>query len=230
MSAGFTGLLDKLRLGVLASANAILDRVIDMNSVEAVKEQVRALEEARDQLRQDCATAEGSRRSLQREVLRADGAATATEENIRVILGDSDPSNDHFAAKLAEKLVGMTEDRKAKAVELDTAKTTATALAAALERVNVKLEQMRRQIDSLNRLERESRSNERAAEAVERATELTAEGAEARVDDVAAALERRAETSRVRLEQAMEGAGTDGGVSPEAAAILARIKGEMTEA
>lgn len=230
MSSGFTGLLQKLRLGVLANANALLDRIIDMNSVEAVKEQVRALEDARDQLKRDCATAEGSRRALQREVLRADGAVTATEENIRVILGDGDPSNDHFAAKLAERLVGVTEDRKATATELEAAKTTATALGSALERVELNLAVMRRQISTLDSLERQSRANEQAASAVERASELVATGAEARVDDVASKLERRTEASRVRLEQAMEGTGTDGGVSPEAAAILARIKGEMTKA
>src|SRR3989344_735099 len=58
----------KTRLAVLSVANSLLDRVIDLNSVEAVKQNIRDIEVSRDSLSDSVATARGYVTGVKREV------------------------------------------------------------------------------------------------------------------------------------------------------------------
>jgi len=220
------GILEKIRVAVLSNVHILLDKVIDLNSVEALKVYARDLEEARNDMREAAAAEEGNKRVLIKEIQELNTKISTTEKNIKLILSDESEENDHFATKLATQLVGYKNSLKAKTEELEATEKNAAALDKSLSTVENRLTEMVNRLDYLESLERTTKAKEKAAEAVEKASEVVGAGAGVKVDDIERKLEKKAATAGVKLERAM-GNIEDAGTSAEAAAEIARIKQEM---
>src|SRR3989338_1043580 len=102
-------LYSKARLLALSVANSLLDKGIDLNSVEAVKQNIRDFEASVQVLESDRATHRGLLRGLVRDLRELRDKSLSLNEQIDSLLppNDNDPSNDHHAATLEADLMGI---------------------------------------------------------------------------------------------------------------------------
>lgn len=196
------GLFDKLRTTVLAAAHGLIDKSIDLNSIEVVRQHVRDLETAIGEGKGSYAAAVGYVRSLEREVAELETRISTTNNNIDLLLNDGDPSNDESAVKLEEDLVGLEETMAVKREELQSARQTAGEFAEVLDAMKARHRDMLQRVQQLAALERQAKTKTQAAAAITRASRAMGGGVDASVDDVEARIRRRADEADVLLEQA----------------------------
>ncbi len=133
-----TGLFQKARVAALSSAHALLDKVIDMNSIGAVKQYIRDLESSLDDLEDAAATEAGHVRTAQRDEIVFQSQIKELNQNIDFILSDNNPSNDHLAKPLEARLIGLEEREKAKQEEIADAQKTSQSLNEAVSALQAK--------------------------------------------------------------------------------------------
>jgi phage shock protein A len=197
------GLLSKIRIAVLSNANALVDRMIDLNSVEAVKQYIRDLEASLSELRESAAVATGSVTTTKRDLDKLQASADELDHNIDFILTDADDSNDHLATSLQVRLTAIQSDIAAKQEELEAAETTAQSLGEAAQTLGAKHAEMLSNLTRLQAQDRSAKAKKKAADALEAAGQSMSSGADASVDDVAAGIQRESDVQDARLAQAM---------------------------
>lgn len=197
-------ILGKLRIGLLAMAHGLIDQVLDLNSVEVVRQYVRDLETGIAKLQETLAEMKGSQRTAQRELDRLTGNIDELDTNIDIILTDGNPDNDRLAVDMEARLNDMKSslaDRRQVFNDNDTAQT---AIERTLTAVEARRNAMVARIDELERTAEATRAKEAAAAAVEAANNIgVAAGGEPSVDDVAARIERQADAAQARLDAAL---------------------------
>src|SRR5215831_5815299 len=112
------GLLEKVRIGVLAQAHNLLDQLIDLNSPQAVKQYIRDLENSISGIENDAAEAAGHVTTTDREVHKLMGQIESYDHAIDAILTSNDPSANDKARELQVKLNGYKQQLEAKQTEL----------------------------------------------------------------------------------------------------------------
>lgn len=218
------GLLEKIRLGVLATAHSLVDQVIDLNSAQAVRQYIRDLEGQLDRLRDASAEATGYTRTLAREEEQLEAQIAELNNNISFILSDGDTSNDHLALPLEARLIGLEENLQNRQGEAGDAHKTAQALGEVVSQLQAKHAQMVGQLQRIESLERSAKAKEAAADTLDRLGKMAQTGAPtASVDDIAARLQRRADVADVKLEQAMGGVNAQMGKDVLLAQAQARL-------
>src|SRR5215467_4042439 len=115
------GLLEKVRIGFLAQAHSVLDKFIDLNSPQAVKEYIRELEGSIENIENDAAEAAGHVTTTDREVHKLIGQVESYDHAIDTILVSNDPAGNDKARELQVKLNGFKQQLEAKQTELATA-------------------------------------------------------------------------------------------------------------
>src|SRR3989344_5452236 len=100
-------LFEKIRTVVLANAHQLLDAAIDLNSVAAVKQHIRDLEGAIDQMEEAVIEANGNRTTVKRQLNDKRSQIAELNQNIDFIVGDGDESNDHLALPMEARLQGL---------------------------------------------------------------------------------------------------------------------------
>src|SRR5262249_61711940 len=126
------GLLEKVRIGLLAQAHTVLDKFIDLNSPQAVRQYIRELESSIEGIENDAAEAAGHVTTTDRDVHRLMGQIESYDHAMDTILTNSDPSSTDKARELQVKLNGFKQQLEAKRTEETTARETAHALEHAL--------------------------------------------------------------------------------------------------
>jgi len=197
------GIGSKVRTIVLSNAHSLLDKVIDMNSIGAVKQGIRDLEESIEDLEEASAQAAGYVRTITREASELEAQANELDHNIDFILGDEDENNDHLAIPLQARLDGINQQLEEKSGEIPESQTVASQLAEAVSNLRAKHAGMVQQLSKLEALDREAKAKEAAATALSRVADLTAQGADVSVDDVTAKIRRRGDVADVKFERAM---------------------------
>ena len=220
------GLFSKIRTAALAAAHSVADRMIDLNSVEAVKVHIRDLEEALEELLDAAAAETGNVRSLQNAVIALKAQTAELDSNVEFLLGDDDDTNDHLALPLQAKLDALKKTLEAKEGELETARQTAVTMNGAASGLQAKHASMVERVGQLESLERRTKAQESAAAAVQSATSAVAGVDGASVDDAEARLQKRAAVADARFQRAMgqfaSGAGQDVAVASATAEIARR--------
>lgn len=196
-------IVSKLRTIVLSNIHGLLDATIDMNSVEAIRQHVRDLEAAKEQLADEATVAKAAVTSKEKEVSDLRVKMQTTNDNIELILSDADATNDHLAEPLEARLIGFEQALATKEQELIEAQALANDLAEAARKVGEKHREMFSQLGRLESLERSTRAKEKAAEAVNRAGKLAESADGASVDNVTSRLEQGATVADARLERAL---------------------------
>ena len=215
----------KARLVVLSVAHRALDAAIDMNSVEAVKQNIRDLETSRDSLSDSVATARGQVTTTNREVTQLEAKGTKLNSQVDTILGDSDLTNDHLANTLEAELVGVEELLVARKEELKSAAETVSALDQTLSALTAKLTLMKSQLNRLEAMSRTAKAKEGAADAMRQAARVSASGTGVSVDSVAARVQRRSDVADEKLKSAMN----DFADSTDRDVALAGVAARLTE-
>src|SRR3989338_336711 len=211
-------ILSKARILLLGNIHALLDSAIDLNSPEMIKQRIRDLEDAKNQAHDDLAASVGEVSVLRQDVTMLETIAATTNENIDLILGDGDESNDKDAITLQKKLLNLEQDLLAKKDELQTAIEVEAALRTAVESITAKHEEMVTAMNSIQNQVRSTAAKDRPAEA-SRSSGAQAGGEDAPGDNIQERLRRRAATADAKLEQQL------GSVKkPEDSALAARAK------
>ena len=196
-------LFSKTRIAVLSNLHTLLDKVIDLNSIGAIKQHIRDLEEAKEQIADEAAIAKGRVTSADKETAQLKAKIAATNENIDAILNDGDPSNDHLAEKLDVKLQDMENTLAGNQEEHDTLKKTAEALAQAADKLSGKHAEMLSNLKRLEQLERTAKAKEQAAAALNAAGKVTAGAGEVSVDNIEQCLREKSNVADAKFERAM---------------------------
>jgi len=83
------GLFQKARIAALSAAHSLMDKVVDLNSIGAVKQYVRDLENALEDLEDASAAATGHVRTVQRDADQIKSQIQELNQNIDFILSDN---------------------------------------------------------------------------------------------------------------------------------------------
>lgn len=217
-------IFQKLRTAILGNLHDLLDKTIDLNSIAAVKQHCRDLEEAKDKTQDAAAKARAELGILEGQVKAIELKIGQDNEHIDLLLGDDDPSNDNVAEKIQERVLENEENVTGLREELANAKEISDSLADAVGKINGKHAEMLRNIRKLERLDRAASGKEQAASALKQAGSAVSAAGSASIDDVAARLKGRAAVADERFKDAM------GGVSGiEEAVSTAKAKNLIAE-
>jgi phage shock protein A len=197
------GLFQKARIAALSSAHALLDKIVDMNSIGAVKQYIRDLESALEDLEDAAATAAGHLRTVQRDSVQLQSQTRELNQNIDFILGDNNPANDHLAKPLEARLIGLEQRLSSKEEEIDSGQKTAQALNEAVSTLRTKYQSMVEQLQRLEAMDRAAKAKEGAVEAMRNVGRITSAGGNVSVDAIADRIQRRSDVADAKFEQAM---------------------------
>lgn len=213
-------LLEKARIIVLSNMHGLLDRVIDMNDIGAVRQYVRDVEDARDETREAKAVARGNRDTAVQEKNELEARMKELQGNIDFLITDGDDSNDAQALPLQTRLEGLKNQLKIKQEAVVTAEDLYSKLSDAEVAVSAKYESMKARLGELETLSKAAAAKNSAAKSLNQAAGILAEGTDGDIDDVAGKIRREANVSDARLDQAM--VGIDGGVEKDINLIKAK--------
>jgi phage shock protein A len=197
------GLFQKARIAALSSAHALLDKIVDMNSIGAVKQYVRDLENSLEDLEDAAATASGHLRSVQRDAIQIQSQIKELNQNIDFILSDSNLANDHLAKPLEARLIGLEQRINSKNEEIDSGQKTAQALNEAVSTLQARYQSTVEQLQRLEAMDTAAKAKENAVEAMRSVGRITSAGGNISVDAVADRIQRRADVADAKFEQAM---------------------------
>jgi len=193
----------KIRTLTLGNLHEVLDAAIDLNSVAACKQYVRDLEEAKDKIRDQAASARGRLGSSQAAVITLEKQIEEDTENAQLILDDGDDSNDGDAHKLMEGVVTKTDLLETKRAQLTADKQAADALGDATRKICAKHAEMVNNVKRLEALEQQTKAQEQATEALRQAGKLASSADGVSVDNVEQRLRDRAAASSEKFKDAM---------------------------
>jgi phage shock protein A len=197
------GLLEKVRIGVLAQAHNLLDQLIDLNSPQAVKQYIRDLEDSISGIENDAAEAAGHVTTTDREVHKLMGQIESYDHAIDAILTSNDPSANDKARELQVKLNGFKQQLDAKNIELATGKETAEAITHSLSALRSKHQSMVQQLSTLETMDKAAKDKERAARALQQAAKISSIGSDISVDDLASRIQARHDVADEKLKRAL---------------------------
>lgn len=196
------GVLAKLRTLTLSNVHALLDATIDLNSLEAVKQHVRDLQDERDKMVSAAGEAEGHVRSTSTEIAVLETKIKDTGANIDLILGDGDASNDHLAERLDLRLQEIEAELEAKREELADLTKIAGELNNVAEQLAAKHRRMMEQLRKLQTLDRTAAIKERATAALRAAGTGGVDRAD--VDNVERRIRERSDRAGAQFDRAMD--------------------------
>lgn len=198
-------LFDKARTLLLGNLHSLLDAVIDLNSIAAVKQHIRDLESARDGISAQAAIATGRCNSIKAEIANMQLEIDEASANIDLLLGDDDPSNDANAVGIQIQADGLNTRMEALKSDLTIAEEMATNMRDALTKIRQRHGEMLSQVKTLEQQEASAAASEQAAGAIEQAGKLSNFDNSASIDNVAQRIRDRKATADARLEQAFGG-------------------------
>jgi phage shock protein A len=213
------GILEKFRIGFLAEANTLLDKIIDLNSPQAIRQYIRELEQSIQGVENDAAEAAGHMTTTDREIHRLQGQIESYDHAIDAFLTSNDPASSDKARELQVKLNGLKQALDAKQTELATAKETSAAVEHSLSALRSKHESMVQQLSTLDTMDRAAKDKERAAKALQQAAKISNMGSDISVDDIASRIQARHDVADEKLKRAM--ANMDDATGKDAAMLQA---------
>jgi len=197
------GLFQKARIAALSSAHSLLDKIIDLNSIGAVKQYIRDLESALEDLQDAAATESGHLRTVQRDSIQLQSQIKELNQNIDFILSDNNPANDHLAKPLEARLIGLEQRMNAKNEEFASTQKSSQALNEAVSNLQAKYQSMVEQLQRLEAMDTAAKAKERAVEAMRNVGRVSSAAGSVSVDAVADRIQRRSDIADAKFEQAM---------------------------
>ena len=216
-----SSLIQKARLLILSNLHDLLDSAIDMNDLGAVRQKVRDLENAKNEIGDEAAIATGHVGQLELEMSALQIEMDTTDRNITMLLSDSDPDNDQYAIPLETTLMSCEEEMASMQESLGDANTAAVQLTEAATKLTNRHREMLQSLRRLERMERSSKAKDRATEALKSIGNLT--GASDSVDDVARRLRDRRTASDAKFNRALGGIDDSPTAAVNASKAQARI-------
>jgi len=177
--------------------------VVDLNSIGAVKQYFRDLENALEDLEDATAIAAGHLRTLQRDDEQINYQIKELNQNIDFILSDNKPDNDYLAPPLEARLIGLEPRASTKAQESDAGQKTARALSEAASTLRTRYHNMVQQVQRLEAMDMATKAKENAAKAIKEAGKIATTGSNVSIDAVSDRKQRRADVADAMFERAL---------------------------
>jgi phage shock protein A len=196
-------LFQKARIAALSAAHSLMDKVVDLNSIGAVKQYVRDLENSLEDLEDASAAAAGHVRSVQRDADQVQSQIKELNQNIDFIISDNKPENDYLATPLEARLIGLEQRATTQNEEIATGQKTAQALAEASSTLRARYQNMVQQVQRLEAMDKATKAKESAVEAIRQAGQIAATGSDVSIDAVADRIQRKADVADARFERVM---------------------------
>jgi phage shock protein A len=196
-------LFQKARIAALSAAHALMDKIVDLNSIGAVKQYVRDLENALEELEDAAAVAAGHVRTVQRDADQIRYQMKELNQNIDFILTDNKPENDSLATPLEARLIGLEQRITTKDEEITNGQATAKALGEAVTTLRTRYQNMVQQVQRLEALDQAARAKENAVQAIRQAGQIASTGSDVSIDAVSDRIQRRADIADAKFDRAL---------------------------
>lgn len=220
-------LFGKVRVAILGRAHELLDRHV--STPEGVAQMIRDLEEAISNLADSVAEAAGNVTGLSRRISEAERAQAELETNADLLMTDDNPDNDDSALELQAQALDKETELEGLRAELEAAKQLHANLDEAMDKLSAKHREMLTALRTIRVQDAGAKAKTRAVEAIEAAGGALDSVDGGSVDNVAAAIQQRADKADARLGAAM-GRLSSGGSDDVAKDLrLARAKAALME-
>lgn len=224
----------KVRTLVLSNAHDLLDRRI-AKTPGALRQHVRDLEVARDQVADDVAVAQGNVSTIKSNIAMFEAKKEKNEKEIDALLGDGIVENDYHAMPLAEAVVQFEKTLAVFQSQLVNQQTLVAELESARMQITAKHSEYLHRLNGLELKERAKKARDTVTATLNSANSiLGAIGATESVDNHEARLNQEDAISKARFERALASIGAKG---PEedvdkskAAALIALRRKALEEA
>jgi phage shock protein A len=159
-------ILAKLRVITLSNIHTFLDAVKSLNSIGEYEQYIRDIEKVRNQLDDQSAALRGRKSYLETQIASAEVKIAVANENIDLVLGDDDPTNDHIAVNLQVELDAAEKKVAQAQAELETILPQVSQFDDAVMKLNAKLQEASVKLESLKSLEETTNVKEKASKAL----------------------------------------------------------------
>jgi phage shock protein A len=197
------GIGEKLRIGFLAELHELVDRAIDYNSPQVLRQYIREVEGRLEELDDIIAQYSGGLRTLRREFEEVEDRVSELDSNIDDLLTDEDTTNDNLAVRWQMRLDTLTKRREEVKNEITVREQALAALESTRTSMEARKNSMISQLDSVEALHRAKQSKEHAAETIEMANRISGSVGEVSVDNVVRNMQKDADIAEERLSRAM---------------------------
>lgn len=198
-------IFSKARTLILGNAHSLIDMAIDKTSVSCLKQHLRDLEKAVEDIDEEDSKHIGDIKTEQEIIAELDARIKEVEENIYLILNDGDDSNDGEAITQGVTLEGLEAEKEERQKTLDDLLETKTKSQQVLNLLKAKQAEMKRDIIALERSKRTTEASNRSADAISKAAEMLGKNTSVSVDNIAERIKRDKNIADAKLDKALEG-------------------------
>lgn len=157
----------KLRVITLGNLHTFLDSINGLNSIGEYEQYIRDTEAARNQLDDQAAASRGRKQFLEQQIATAEARCEAADQQIDILLGDDDPSNDHLATPLQIQYDAAMQQIATAKTELTSIQATVSQYDQAVQRLDVRLTEAKAKIETLRSMEHATKAKEKAVKALD---------------------------------------------------------------
>ena len=217
-------ILSKLRLITLSNFQDVLDWVIDLNDLGAVKQYARDLEDSIRQMESFGNSLTGGISTLKREIGVGEKATVDLQADVDAFLEDDDPSNDNQALPIQVTLDDATATLESNRGKLTDKLAKSQKVEHAISMMTAKLTAMVRRVKELEEMKKETAALVQGADAYQNME--SAMGDIPSVDKVGARIVAKHATAEAGFDRVMgaatEAMESDSTVASASAAIIRR--------
>ena len=195
-----TGIFGKIRTITLANIHDLLDKAIDLNSPSVLRQYVRDLEDALNQLKTEAVTAAAAVHTTNREIADLQTKIDTGKSNAAKM-----KANGHtdLAHNKAVEVVGLQSELEAKKNLLVTQTETSTKLDSVVANITSMHNQMLSKLRELETMDKSSTAQNHAADTLTAAGKLVGNGADVSVDDIESRIQAKNDVATEKLNRAM---------------------------
>jgi phage shock protein A len=207
MAYDYSSIAGKIRLAGLGIAHSVLDKVIDLNSVAAVEQQIRDLQSERKSVAKGEDDAIANIRIANRDKSPLDAQMHDIETTMIFIRDDANHDDAYKATALApymKRKINIDAQLKSVASTIQVNAANKLSLHEALMAIDQQIDDMTARVERLKASEASARAKESAASALQSASEILGRNNHAGLDSALQRAEKRDARADVGLERAMD--------------------------
>lgn len=198
-----SGLISKIRLVVVGTAHDLLDKAIDLNSPSAVRQYVRDMETALDQLRNESAIQAGQVRTMTRELGDLKHNIETETAIVAKIMAGIYPNKETLARAKGTLIVGWQKEVPGREQDLEDQKKASMSIDEAVAKLDAKHTVMVQRVRELERIDRQSKAKEHAADSLKAAGALVSGGSDISIDNIEEKMRARKDVADEKFDRAM---------------------------
>jgi phage shock protein A len=196
-------IFSKASLTVRGNINDLLDKVIDLNSPSAVRQQVRDIEAELTHYATDVAVQDGALRTMKREKAELDAKIETDKATISRLKNSTDPN----AAELARSKAALVLTEISQSTSYDSQIASQSQTVAQMQNIKQRLENQHDQlvlrVHELERLDRDSKSKEAAAHAISSMGSMLNTADTHSIDNITQRMQARNDVASAKFDSAV---------------------------